>query len=473
LDECLGGGLPEGQALLLAGVSGSGKTVLSSQVAFAMAASGANAIVATTTTDPHDKLLEDLAGFDFFDRARIGRELFLLSAYPALKKGPEEARELLVSTIRERRAALLVLEGIATARDLWKDPARFREFLYDLNVALSATRCTALLTVAEGLQRVLHGPEATTLDGILALSLEERASAAFRHLQVHKIRGRAHLTGRHTTRIDRAGIRVFPRLEALPRTDAAYEPPDARSAFGLAELDALLHGGVRRETATVLAGTTGVGKTLLGLHFAAEGARRGEPSLVYAFVDPPRSLVGRARGVGLDLEPLLRDGTLRIEYPPPVEVDADELVHDILGKVVAAGARRLVVDGSDELSDAVLDPDRTKALWAAILVRLRAMHVTSLFTKQIAKIVGPELDFGDAPVAVLAENLLLLRYVELRSAVHRVLSILTLRDSGFDPALREVRISSDGVHVLGTVQSAEGLTTGLARPLATTRSERP
>jgi circadian clock protein KaiC len=466
LDECLGGGLPEGQAFLVTGVSGSGKTVLCTQIAFALAARGESVVLATTTTGSHDKLLEDLDGFEFFDRARLGSELFLLSAYPALKRGPKDAREMLLDAVRDRRAKLLVVEGIGGARDLWREDALFREFLYELNVALSATRCTTLLTTGASLGRVIEEPEATTLDGIVGLSIEQHAAAAFRRIEVHKIRGRAHLTGRHTMRITAGGIVVYPRLEAMPRLDRAYEPSAERCAFDLPELDAILRGGVRRDTATVLAGATGVGKTLLALHFAAAGARRGERSLLYAFMDPSGALVARARGVGLDLEPLLRSGALRIEYPPPIEADADELVDEVLAKVRSAGAARLVVDGCDELTDAVLEPGRTKALLTALLVRLRHAGVTSLFTKEIAKVVGPELDVGDTPLAMLAENLLLLRYVELRSVVHRVLSVLTLRDSGFDASLREVRIGADGgVRVLAALESAGGLLTGQARPL--------
>jgi circadian clock protein KaiC len=100
-------------------------------------------------------------------------------------------------------------------------------------------------------------------------------------------------------------------------------------------------------------------------------------------------------------------------------------------------------------------------------VHLRVAGVTTLFTKEVAKIAGAELDFSDTPVGVLGENLLLLRYVELRGRVHRILSVLKMRDSRYDANLREFEISDAGLRVLAAVRSAEGLLSGQARALGT------
>jgi KaiC/GvpD/RAD55 family RecA-like ATPase len=49
------------------------------------------------------------------------------------------------------------------------------------------------------------------------------------------------------------------------------EADPARQSFGIPDLDDRLGGGLRPGTLTVIAGATGVGKTLLGLHWAANG----------------------------------------------------------------------------------------------------------------------------------------------------------------------------------------------------------
>jgi circadian clock protein KaiC len=93
------------------------------------------------------------------------------------------------------------------------------------------------------------------------------------------------------------------------------------------------------------------------------------------------------------------------------------------------------------------------------------MGITSLFTRKISKVIGPELDFSDSPLANIAENLLFLRHVELRGRLHRVLSILNLRNSRYDATVREFEIRDEGVRVLQPMLSAEGLLTGMARPV--------
>ncbi|HEX8701475.1 MAG TPA: ATPase domain-containing protein, partial [Myxococcaceae bacterium] len=115
-DVLLGGGLPERQALLITGQPGTGKTVLASQVAFYHAARGTPVVLATTTSESQAKLLEDLAGFSFYNRAKVGEELFFLNIYTWLKRGAREAREILVNTVRERKARLLVVDGLRSVR---------------------------------------------------------------------------------------------------------------------------------------------------------------------------------------------------------------------------------------------------------------------------------------------------------------------------------------------------------------------
>src|SRR4051812_23891957 len=107
LDRLLGGGIPERQTLIVTGDPGTGKTVLCSQTAFAQAARGTSVVLATLASESQDKLMAELEGFSFFDPDRIGKELYVVSAYPWVQKGPKEAKDLLLKTVRERKAKLL------------------------------------------------------------------------------------------------------------------------------------------------------------------------------------------------------------------------------------------------------------------------------------------------------------------------------------------------------------------------------
>jgi circadian clock protein KaiC len=464
-DTLLGGGIPRRQSVIVTGDPGCGKTVLCSQVAFLAAARGLPVVLATVTSEPHDKLVSELSGFSFFERELLDEKLFVMSAYSTLKQGARETRDLLIQTVRKRGAKLLFIDGLRAIRDLWQDEAKLREFLYELGIGLSAADCVGLFTTEYPLEKLLALPEATTVDGIVSLSVNKRSARRLRRVEVVKLRGRPHLAGEHQMHIDEHGVRFIPRLESQSPGEADLAAPSGRASFGLPEMDVLMEGGLPLHSATMLAGSMGIGKTLLAAHFAVEGARQGEPSLFVSYFDSPASLNARARRIGLDVERHVRSGLLTYQHVPPVEAEADLIVDRTLREVQRLGAKRVVLDGLTALELSIDDVDRRRTFLAALALRLRQLGVTSLFTREVPKVAGTELDFSDAPIAILGENLLLLRYVELRGRIHRILSVLKMRDSRYDNQLREFEISDTGMKVLSPVRSAEGLLTGQARPL--------
>ncbi len=462
----LGGGIPRRQSVIVAGDPGCGKTVLCSQVAFLAAARGLPVVLATVTSEPHDKLVGELAGFSFYKHELLDEKLFVMSAYPTLKQGAKETRDLLIHTVRKRGAKLLFIDGLRAIRDLWQDGAKLREFLYELGIGLSAADCIGLFTTEYPVEKLLTLPEATTVDGIVSLAVNKQGARRLRRVEVVKLRGRPHLSGEHLMQIAGDGVRFLPRLEAvLPAAELDQAPPRARAGFGLRELDVLMEGGLPVWSSTMLAGSMGAGKTLLAAHFAVEGARQGEHVLFVSLFDPPSSLMARARRIGLDVESHAQSGLLSFLYLPAVEAEADLAVHHILEQVERRGVKRLIIDGLTDLEVSIADPARRRGFLAAFALRLRLAGVTSLFTREVPKVAGTELDFSDAPVAVLGENLLLLRFVELRGRIHRILSVLKMRDSKYDSDLREFEISDAGIRVLTPMRSAEGLLTGQARPI--------
>jgi circadian clock protein KaiC len=465
LDLLLGGGVPRRQSIIVTGNPGTGKTILCSQIAFQQAARGARVVLATVTSEPHDKLLNELSGFSFFDQRRVGDEIFIISAYPALQKGPREAKELLLRAVRDRKASILFIDGLRSIRDLWSNEAALRDFMYELNVALAQMDAIGLFTTEYPLERLIQYPEATTVDGIVCLSTVAVGERVVRRIQVAKLRGRPHVTGQHVFHLSHEGIDIVPRLESIVQPDVTFQPSGTRAEFGLPELDHVLGGGLPAQTTSLLVGSTGVGKTLMALHFAAEGARLGEDVLFVTYSEPAGRLLGRARRIGLDVRALIDSGRLTINYRSPANVEADDLARDITLHVRSHGTKRVVIDGVGELEHGVLDRTRVRDFLEALIVFLRDAGVTAIFIREIAKIAGPELDLSDTPISVTAENMIFLRHVEVRGHLHRVLSVLKMRESGYDSNVREFEIRADGLRVLAPFRSAEGVLTGIGRPV--------
>jgi circadian clock protein KaiC len=79
LDVVLGGGLPRGGMIFLVGAPGTGKTILSMQLASKLVADGARVLFLTALSESHNKLLEHMRSLKFFDPESIGNGIELLN----------------------------------------------------------------------------------------------------------------------------------------------------------------------------------------------------------------------------------------------------------------------------------------------------------------------------------------------------------------------------------------------------------
>jgi len=456
LDAVLGGGLLAGDAYLVVGAPGNGKTTLGNQIAFAHAAAGGTAVVATLLTETHDRLLAHLAGFGFADAAPIGVRLHYLGFLAALEAGGSDAVLAgLSAAVRERGATLLVVDGAGLP-----DGISAGSFVHRLRAHAALAGCTTLL---------LAGPEEAAAaighaDGVIELANEPAGSRDARWLRVAKLRGSRHLGGRHRFAIGDGGVAVFPRLEAaVADLEPAFVDPGERVPVGVPGLDAMLSGGLPPASSTLLLGTPGAGKTLLALHVLAEGARRGEPGLIAAFNETGPALAATAERAGMDLAPHLDSGLVRVLWRPPLERSPDEWAWQLLAAVDAQGTRRLVVDALTDLARVFVVPDRLVLFATALANALRDRGVTTIFSMEIDAFAAPELGAPVPNVSATMDNGILLRSSERSSELRRLVSVLKLRQSGFDQSIREFTIGDHGI-VVGEPLAATGLLTGTAVP---------
>lgn len=471
-DLILGGGVPAGDVLLVTGRAGAGKTTLCFQMLFHAASLGQNVLYVATLAEPTTRLLGHLRSFTFYDESLIGTRLFLLSVYPLIAQSLDAVTRALVQAVREDRATLVVVDGLMTFHDLHPTSPEERGFIYELGTALASERCTTVLTSIDVPPTAEYQfPAFTMTDGIVELGSDDSGRAITRAIRVRKMRGLSPRLGQHNLRLDDAGLTVFPRLESTvePR-DVGLSPE--RAPLGLPELDAMMHGGPLAGSISILAGALGTGKTLTGLQFILEGARRGEKGLILGFRETPRQLIDKARGFGLDLQSAVDAGTVAILYRAPIDLSIDEITWDLRQAIERRRPTRLVIDSLIEL-EYRLDQRRQRGYMAALAALLRNQGITVLVSKEIPQVIGPELDFSDTPLALLAENLILYRWVEYRSELVRIVSILKMRDSAYDTSIRQYTIDETGLRVLAKVETGEGLLSGIARlPVEARRGRR-
>lgn len=431
-DTILGGGLPRAGLALIIGAPGSGKTTLAQQIAFHRAERGDRTLFLTGYSETHDKLVRLGQSLTFFDAARIGTAIHFGSLPDLLRDGVEQAEQAILATARRLGCRLVILDGYRSLGPLIGDAAVQAgvRLLYNLGTKLGLLGATTLVLM-EGDARDLAPPaELGVADVLIALHSETRSGRERRLLHIRKRRGARPLSGYHPYDLERSGIHVWPRFESwVQPVEPTWQP--GRAGFQTPPIDALLHGGLTRGTVTLAAGSFGTGKTLLGLHFAAEGARLGEPTLVLGFMESAAQLRAKGEVFALGLERYERSGALKLVTLPAHDLEADCVGQLLHREIAGRGVRRLVIDSAGQLERSIVDVERRADFFAALVSYLRGRAVTTLLPYEIAH-GRADVNLADSPLAVLAENLLLLRAGDWDGQLRRLLSIMHMRFSEHD-----------------------------------------
>ena len=119
-----------------------------------------------------------------------------------------------------------------------------------------------------------------------------------RLLRVLKLRGSDYLSGTHTFTIEPTGFAVYPRQEV--NIVGTVPVSEGRVATGVSGLDEMIGGGIPETSVTLVAGPSGGGKTVLGLHFVAEGLRHGEKCVYVSLQESEGQLLSKAHSFGWD-----------------------------------------------------------------------------------------------------------------------------------------------------------------------------
>ena len=133
----------------------------------------------------------------------------------------------------------------------------------------------------------------------------------------------------------------------------AAGPGLERAPTGIGGLDQITGGGLPRGRVTLVAGSAGAGKTLLGLQFLVAGAREhGEAGVLLTFEESAAKVAANVRSLGFDLDELQQDGVLAVlsfqveptEIVAAGEFDLEPLFVILDDAIKRVGAKRVVLD---------------------------------------------------------------------------------------------------------------------------------
>lgn len=283
------------------------------------------------------------------------------------------------------------------------------------------------------------------VDGWLELRDDLSGLRSYRTIQVHKHRGSARLGGKHLFKIDSDGLSVFPRFESswAASSRPVSTNPDNRISTGIGLLDAIVQGGLVAPSATLVLGPTGSGKTTLSIHFLAQ-ATMESPAVMLGFYENPAKIISKAASINGDLQKALESDAVELHWRSPSDNAVDEVVWHLLDRVKETGAKRVVVDGIEGLAASLIVPSRLPHILDALNGRLAELGASILYTSEIAQMHSPDAMPSDE-ISMMVENVILLSYMRECRALKRTLSVIKVRNSGFDPHTQEFHIGPTGI----------------------------
>ena len=232
-------------------------------------------------------------------------------------------------------------------------------------------------------------------------------------------------------------------------------------------LDEMLHGGFLPQTANLVEGPPGTGKSTLGMQFIYNGIRDyNEPGLILTFEEFPQQYYRDAESFGWDFRELERDGKLRVIMTSP-EVSRSDL--ESVGGTIETlaremGARRILVDSVSHFEQLADDPVELRAIVYGFINALKREGLTGVLTRERLILLGSEE--GESNIAFVVDSYILLKYVELESAIRKALLVLKLRGSDHAKDIRQFEITDRGVEIMSRFEGQEGILSGSPRRMA-------
>lgn len=230
-----------------------------------------------------------------------------------------------------------------------------------------------------------------------------------------------------------------------------------RLSAGIKELDRMI-GGYPQNRTMLLTGTTGSGKTILGLHFIYQGCLDGRKCAIIATEETPEDIIAQAESLGMPLSKYYKEGILGIEkvYDERAEyikdvlefdvTDIDELQSNIIGLLerIPKGTEVVLMDNIGVFT-LNMSPNEFRAQFDALVHGLAKKNITAVLILDSA---SDERMGGIAAYSVYGVLKTSVKDNPYTGSRERILEILKIRNTKIpiDPVRFDV--TSNGIVLL-------------------------
>ncbi|WP_251047023.1 circadian clock protein KaiC [Hymenobacter sp. ISL-91] len=467
LDEITEGGLPLGRPTLVCGSAGCGKTLLGIEflvrgildydepgvlMAFEETAAELAANVASLGFDLPQLVADKKLRLDHvhIDRAEIDETgeydlegLFIRLGYA-------------IDTIGAKRVVLDTIESLFSG---FTNEAVLRSEIRRLFRWLKDKGVTTVITAERGEGTLTRqGLEEYVSDCVILLDNRVIDQITTRRLRIVKYRGSTHGTNEYPYIITEEGLSVLP----VTSLKLEHNVSDEVVSTGVADLDAMFRrGGLYQGSSSLVTGTAGTAKTTLAASFALEACRRGERCLFFVFEESPAQLLRNMATVGLDLQPFIDSGQLRIEASRPTLNGLERhlvTIHRLIGQFKP---QTVIIDPISNLVS-VGSHSEVSSMLTRLVDFLKVQGINALFTALVSGNRGQQ-EMTDEGISSLVDTWIHVRDLEGVGERNRGISILKARGMAHSNQVREFVIGEQGIRLLDVLVGPTGIITGASR----------
>jgi circadian clock protein KaiC len=465
LDNILGGGLTAERVYVVEGEPGTGKTTTGLQFLVEGASRGESVVYITLAetaaelkgvAESHRWNLDGVHIHEVLPSENMLHPDEQYTMFHASEVEMGATTQLILAAIEQRKPSRVVIDSLSELQLLADTPLRYRRQVLALKQFFASRACTVMLLddcTADGanlqVRSIAHG----------VITLEQSVKeygAERRRLRVVKYRGRAFRGGMHDYEIKQGGLQVYPRLVAAESRTLA---PRRQLHSGLAELDALLGGGLEEGTSTLIAGPPGTGKSSLASQFVAEAAHRGQACAMFLFEEATNNLLNRADGLGMNVRQFFDSGLLTIRQIDPAELSPGEFSAAVR-ESADRGAKVIVIDSINGYLNAMPDERFLTTHLHELLTYLGQRGVVTILVGVQQGMLGGSMTTA-LDASYLADNVMLLRYFEYDGEVKQAVSVFKKRGSLHERTIRQFSMSERGIQVGAVLRGFRGILTGV------------
>ena len=474
LDEITEGGLPKSRPTIICGNTGCGKTLISMEFLVKGARDYNEPGVFMSFEETRDELSVNMRSLQFdldnlIKNKKIYIEYLEMETSQTVEAGRYDLEGLFVRlqhAITSIGAKRIVLDSI-DALFSGLDQNVLRREIKRLFKWLKEKKLTAIITseVDNGFI-AKNGLEQYVADCVIALDNRVVNQTTTRRLRIIKMRGSVHGTNEYPFIIDSNGVSVLPLMSQLANQNFSTN----RITSGIKDLDGMLDGkGFFEGSSILVSGSAGTGKTSIAVSLINAICKDKIPGLYCAFEESTSQIVRNMRSIGLNIEPYIKSGVLKVYSARPTIQNLELHLISIQKIIEEFKPKIIVLDPVTNLMTEGINSEIRQML-AHFVDFLKSKNVTTLFTAAIT-LETIKSNPSDEGISAMMDTWILVRDIEQNSERNRGIYVLKSRGMNHSTQVREFVITDNGISLLPIYIGVDGVLTGSAKLEHTLKEE--